>query len=133
MPVDSKAFSRSCIATLEIVMDRPLLPALQACIDLCQQCHNICLGTAMNRCLEAGGKNVELGHFRLLVDCADICQTTADFMLRQSDYQDQLCLDCATQCDYCAHSCRQIGGMNDVADICRACAECCHQMALATI
>ncbi|MES2536975.1 MAG: four-helix bundle copper-binding protein [Pseudomonadota bacterium] len=107
-------------------------PALQTCIDLCQKCHNLCLASAMNRCLEAGGKNVEPGHFRLLVDCAAACQATADFMLRQSEFHEQSCLDCATLCDYCAHSCRQVGGMSDVADMCRECADSCHQMALAT-
>lgn len=29
------------------------------CIELCMSCYQICLGTAMNHCLQTGGKHVE--------------------------------------------------------------------------
>lgn len=106
---------------------------MQACIDACQKCHNVCLRAAFGHCLEMGGKHVEPGHFRLMLDCAEVCQSTANFMLRRSDFHDQLCLECATLCDYCAQSCAQLSGMTDCVEACRNCAESCHQMAVAMI
>ena len=33
---------------------------------------------AMNHCLEAGGKHVEPGHFKLMMAGAEMCQTAAN-------------------------------------------------------
>ena len=43
---------------------------IQACIAACTHCHQVCLQTAMNHCLESGGKHVEANHFRLMMNCA---------------------------------------------------------------
>ncbi len=51
------------------------------CIGNCTDCHRICLETA-NHSLAQGGKHAEVGHVRLLLECAQICQTSADFMAR---------------------------------------------------
>jgi len=37
--------------------------------------------TAMNYCLEMGGKHTEPAHFRLMMACAEMCRTSAHFML----------------------------------------------------
>jgi site-specific recombinase len=39
--------------------------SMQACIEACSHCHQVCLLTAMNHCLNNGGKYVEAEHFRL--------------------------------------------------------------------
>lgn len=39
----------------------------------------------MARCLQLDGQHAEAAHLRLLVDCAEICQTSTNFMLRRSD------------------------------------------------
>jgi hypothetical protein len=54
---------------------------MQSCIDVCTKCYQVCLQTAMNHCLETGGKHVEPSHFRLMINCAQICQTSADLQL----------------------------------------------------
>ncbi|MDB5761259.1 MAG: hypothetical protein JWQ21_254 [Herminiimonas sp.] len=87
----------------------------------------------MNHCLEAGGEKMDPAHFRLMTDCAEVCQSTANFLLRNSNFNDQFCLDCATLCDYCAQSCKELGDMSDCAEACRECADSCHQMAFAMI
>jgi hypothetical protein len=51
---------------------------MQTCIQACQECHNECLMHASQHCLEVGGKHVEPKHFRLMLSCAEICQTSAD-------------------------------------------------------
>ena len=60
-------------------------PEMQSCIDECLRCHTTCLSTAMNHCLEEGGQHVEPKHFRLMIACAEICQTAANFMLIGTD------------------------------------------------
>jgi hypothetical protein len=109
-------------------MHHPITPDMRKCIEACQRCHNVCLQTAISHCLEIGGKHVEPAHFRLMTDCAEICQTTANFMLRGSHFYDQSCQLCAAICDACAHSCEQIGGMADCVHACQRCAEICRHM-----
>src|SRR5687768_8425391 len=54
---------------------------MRACIDECLRCYQVCLGMAMTHCLEEGGPHVEPDHFRLMMACAEICRTSAHFML----------------------------------------------------
>ena len=109
----------------------PLDPAMQACIEACNRCHGTCLGMAMNHCLEEGGEHVAPAHFRLMADCAQICATAADFMLRSSSHHAAICAACAEVCDACADSCEGLDGMADCIAACRACAESCRAMAQA--
>lgn len=102
--------------------------SMQTCIAACDHCHQTCLRTAMNHCLESGGRHVEAEHFRLMMSCAEICQTSLNFMLSGSLYSNQLCGICAEICDACAESCEQLDGMDDCATACRECAESCREM-----
>lgn len=102
---------------------------IQSCIQECQVCHNYCLEGAMNRCLETGGKHVAPEHFRLMLDCAAICQIAADFMLRGSANHAQVCNICADICEACEQSCNNLGDMEECAKACRSCADSCRQMA----
>ena len=102
---------------------------MQAGIDACSQCHETCLHTAMTHCLETGGKHVEVGHYRLMINCAEICQTSANFMLGGSSFHHKICAVCAEICDACASSCERVGGMEDCVKACRECAESCRKMA----
>ena len=105
---------------------------MQQCIDECTRCHNICLA-AVSHCLELGGKHADPAHIRLLLDCADICQTSANFMLRGSDLHQRTCAVCAEVCRACAEDCERMAGgdqlMKDCAEQCRRCAETCERMA----
>ena len=102
---------------------------IYACMDTCHHCHHMCLQMAMNHCLETGGKNVEARHFRLMRDCAEICQTALNFMLGNSLFAGQICAVCANICDACAQSCEKIGGMEECVKACRECAQSCRDMA----
>ena len=101
---------------------------LQACITACTRCHQICLQMGMTHCLETGGKHVEANHFRLLMNCAEICQTSANFLL-SGCVQHSLCELCAEMCEACAADCERVGDMDECVKACRNCAETCHQMA----
>jgi len=100
-------------------------PTMQACIEACSHCHQACLQTAMNHCLEAGGKHVEAEHFRLMMSCAEICQTSTNFQLSSSPFHSRVC----EVCEACAVNCEKIGCMDECVKACRACAESCRQMA----
>jgi hypothetical protein len=103
--------------------------SMQSCIDNCVRCAQVCLQTAMNHCLEMGGKHVEPEHFRLMMNCAEICQLSANFMLSGSRFHNRTCEVCAEICDACAMDCGRIGDMEECASTCRECADSCRQMA----
>lgn len=102
---------------------------MQQCIQECLRCHSVCLQEAMNHCLEAGGQHTEPAHFRTMLACAEICQTSANFMLMGSDLHRLTCGACAQVCEACAQSCDQVGGMEQCAEACRQCAQSCRKMA----
>jgi hypothetical protein len=104
-------------------------PDIQQCIDECLHCYRTCMQTAMNQCLETGGQHVEPSHFRLMVNCWEICRTAAEFMMSSSPLHVQTCAVCASVCDACAESCELVGGMDECVQACRRCAESCRQMA----
>ncbi len=102
---------------------------MQSCIDACSSCHQVCLQMAMKHCLESGGKHVDPEHFRLMMNCADICQISANLQLSGSTFSSRLCELCADVCEACANSCRNLDGMEDCVRACEACAASCRSMA----
>lgn len=105
---------------------------MRSCIDACQSCHDTCVET-LNHCLTIGGEHAEAEHVGMMLDCAQICATSADFMLRGSSQHGAVCETCAEVCDACATSCEALDGeeMARCAKECRRCAESCRQMATA--
>ena len=105
---------------------------MRECIQNCQDCHSICLETILH-CLHMGGHYAESDHIGLLADCAEICQTSANFMLRGSQLHTRTCEACAEVCRRCADSCERIDPgdemMQRCAELCRRCAESCQRMA----
>jgi hypothetical protein len=110
-------------------MSRHLSEEVRACIDACHACSTICLSDATGHCLEKGGRHTEPAHFRLVLDCADICATAARFMARNSEHHPHICRECAEICRACADSCRQFGEMDECVAACTRCAESCERMA----
>jgi hypothetical protein len=103
---------------------------MQECVDLCRGCQDLCL-ESIGHCLELGGKHATPEHIRMLMACADICDTSARFMLLGSSYHVRTCGICAEICEACAKDCEQFDDdmMRRCADACRRCAESCRQMA----
>src|SRR6266568_7673431 len=62
---------------------------VQRAIDDCKECHVICVQT-IQYSVQQGGPHVAPDHLRLLEDCAQLCQTSEDFMLRGSPLWRQL-------------------------------------------
>jgi hypothetical protein len=104
---------------------------MRECVDACSECHRICLETVQH-CLERGGRHAEAAHIRTLLDCAQVCATSADLMLRGSDLHAAICTACAEVCERCAEDCERFSDdplVRACADACRRCAESCRQMA----
>jgi hypothetical protein len=104
---------------------------MQRCIENCLDCHRSCLQTA-TICLQHGGHYAAAQQMTLLLDCAQISLTSADFMLRQSPRQGQICRICADVCTRCAEECERTADemleMRECAEVCRRCARSCQQM-----
>ncbi|MGN6378777.1 MAG: four-helix bundle copper-binding protein [Gaiellales bacterium] len=100
------------------------------CIASCTDCHQVCV-ESISAGVQQGGQQAHLLHLRLLMDCATVCDTTRDLMLRSSDFAHQMCRLCAAVCERCAVSCERAGGeqMQRCAEACRRCAANCGAMA----
>lgn len=106
---------------------------MRRCLDECQSCEAICLQT-LSYCMEKGGNHADPHHVALLVDCAKICETSANFLARGSTQHAQACGACADICKACEESCEQWPDdavMKACADACRSCYESCRKMASA--
>lgn len=106
--------------------------SMQKCIQNCINCFQIC-SHMIDHCLSKGGVHADPKHIKLLNDCAKICNLSADFMIRHSDFHASTCRSCAEVCLACADSCESISSddpmMKVCAEACRKCAESCNEMA----
>lgn len=110
-------------------MPHHLSAEMDECITRCLDCYRTCVSMAMNHCLELGGAHVEKAHFTLMMACAEICRTSAHFMLIGSPHHKHTCAECAEICAECADDCERLGDMDECVAACRACAESCRAMA----
>ena len=105
---------------------------MKRCIEECLNCYQVCRHEAMSHCLETGGKHLEPTHFRLMTNCAEMCRTSADFMLTGSPLHARTCAVCAEVCEACAQSCEEVGDMDECVEACRRCAASCKAMSGST-
>lgn len=101
------------------------------CIQDCLDCHRVCQEMAF--CLQAEGKRADAKHVQLLLDCATICQASADFMAGDSDLLERFCGACTELCLRCAQEGERFKSdvqMKACVNACRRCGESCRQMAV---
>lgn len=104
--------------------------SLADCIALCLKCQTVCQ-EALAQVLSAAARS-EPALVMTLLDCADICQATANSMSRGSPVHAAFCAACAQVCDACAEACaksRSAALLKSCADVCRDCATSCRHMA----
>jgi hypothetical protein len=108
-----------------------LTTVTEECIQACLDCHAICLDVARH-CAHAGEAAEQTRLITLLLDCADCCRTTANFMLRDSPLHGRLCRLCVDLCRACERECRALAGEQErmlrCAQACRRCAESCERV-----
>ncbi len=90
------------------------------------QCLLLCCNEPLPR---TGGEHTEPEHFRLMMACAEMCRTSAHFMLSGTEHHRHTCRECAEICTQCAEDCERIGDMEACVKACRQCAESCRAMA----
>lgn len=107
-------------------------PDMEQCIQECLNCYSLCTTTAAH-CLTLGGQHASRQHQTALSDCATLCQTSADVMLRGSPLHGRVCGVCAEACRRCEEACRSLANddqvMLECADACRRCGDSCERMA----
>ena len=106
---------------------------MKQCLENCLQCHKIC-EQLIPHCLEMGGAHAEKEHIQKLFLCADVCRTSAHFMMWNSQFHHQVCGVCAEVCRECAADCETIAQGDQLikicADVCKKCADSCSSMAI---
>ena len=98
--------------------------------EACQECYRLCL-TMVNHCQAKGGPQAGIKQIRLLLDCAEISQTAAEFLPRGSDLHLTICNACAVVSLKCAAACEEFIDdelMQACAAACRRCAEFCQNL-----
>jgi hypothetical protein len=82
-----------------------------------------------------GGNHASPSHIGLMLDCAEICGTSARFMQRKSERHALTCGVCAQICEACARECESMANGDDVmlrcAALCHECAASCREMSMA--
>lgn len=103
---------------------------VRECLRDTLDCYKSCTET-LTKCLTISGKRVKAQHLNLLMDCARMCNTNADFILRNSPYHPQTCGITADICDECADTCDRFEEdfMKECASVCRRCSESCREVA----
>lgn len=99
------------------------------CIASCRACQDSCTRMAS---LLPGKLVFHTDHFHLMLDCAQMCGATADFLIRDSAWHGAVCDMCARICKASAQSCEHSGDMEECAQNCLTCAALCLQVAQAT-
>ena len=105
-------------------------PEMQHCIDTCTRTHQVAL-TVSGHALRHGGSENTNHVIRVLSDCVEICQTSANFMLRGSPNHKRTCGVCAEVCREVAEECERFDDepMTKMARVATECAESCEKMA----
>lgn len=105
---------------------------MQECARNCLNTYASCTMTAAH-CLEMGGEHAGREHQTAMLDCARLCATAADVLLRGSPIHGAVCNVCAMACRICEKYCRSLGAgdavMAECADRCARSAESCEDMA----
>lgn len=113
----------------EPTIEIPLESIATTCLEDCTECYQTCFEAAMNHCLMMGGEQVAPDHFRLMMDCAEVCRMAAQFQLSSSPFISQICSLCAEICDACATSCEKLTGLEDCVLSCLKTADSCRVVA----
>ncbi len=105
--------------------------AVTQCIENCIECHAVCT-QSLAYAMESGSENFNVSQMKLLQDCSEICQLSANFMLRDSESHKVSCKACSELCEKTAIMCEKVEDddmMRVTAEIARECAGSCSEMA----
>lgn len=102
-------------------------PLLQACVQACDDCQRILLDAARGGADGASGRAMR----RLLLDCAEICEATANYASAGSVFLPEVVAACVRLCDECGAACEALpadAGLDACIDACRRAAAACFAL-----
>ena len=111
------------------MITQQLTAEMERCIRECIACYDVCLETAVNHQLGITKTQLEPAHLRLLISCAEICQTTARVIQTGSPLHKPAGRICAKMCRRCAAESERDPATERCAQAARACAEWCQRVA----
>lgn len=97
----------------------------ERCIDALQACYAVCMRSVSYGYVKESGPLQE-EHVRLMIDCAEMCQTAANFLIRESDHYLRICREAAEICKDLVSSCEGVDGMEGILSICDECVSACR-------
>jgi hypothetical protein len=103
------------------MMSETMSKEVQQCIEACKESQRCCVA------LERSG-GVDSKTIQTAKDCAEICQTCSNFVMRGSYYATAIRKLCAEVCKACAGACDKASQgsiAKECATACRQCAEAC--------
>ncbi|MCI1003492.1 hypothetical protein HWE01_01585 [Herbaspirillum sp. C7C8] len=101
--------------------------SMTTCLQACQHCHEVCRKAAFG-ISPAAAQELAADDVRLLLECAELCQLSANWQLAGSQYCRQICGICAEVCRHCQARCNANDDMQECATVCQRCAESCEAM-----
>jgi|RhiMetdeSRZDD1v2_1073273.scaffolds.fasta_scaffold87796_5 hypothetical protein len=105
---------------------------VRECIEVCLDCHRVCLETATY--LSSSAERVGAEDLRLLFTTAEVCHAGASLLRGPADRTGSAYAMCAELCQRAARYCDAFGDdprMRSCANACRRCADACHALAAA--
>lgn len=99
-----------------------------SCQQACRHCHEVCRKTAFDMS-RAAAQETNQDHIRMLFECAELCELSANWQLSGSQYCNQICAVCAQVCRECESHCVGKVDLEECEYVCRRCAESCEAMA----
>ncbi len=97
------------------------------CIAALQKCHAVCMRT-----LSYSGNQIEREYHtheelrKSMLDCAEMCQAAANFLIRDSDHYLRICREASEICKDLASISKVIDRMEGVISKCNECIHACR-------
>lgn len=103
---------------------------MDQCIEDCLNCYTVC-EQALAQALSGNSQTFSQALI-LIKSCAEICHTSAKFMMMNSAFHVDTCEICAKVCIECADTCESLGdeGLRECIEACRVCAQSCEEMSM---
>jgi hypothetical protein len=107
---------------------------MDECVQYCMECHRACTRTVTHLiALEDDTEPADARQLTLLLDCAQLSATCADFMIRASEFSTMIGGLCAEVCRSCKQVCEGLEAADAVAQECAAaCGRCANACARAS-
>lgn len=114
------------------------MSAFMDCAKACDDCARICnLCAAHCTKMAVDGKKEHLATVRTCVDCASICKSASEIVIKSGPFSDLICTACADACKRCGDACEKHADhdpiMKQCAAECRRCEKACRMMMKHTI